>query len=56
MMPMVSTCFDSLYVIPDLLFSVLTKVVVYAGIAILACELLPLMFEMVGWGVFSWVY
>ncbi|KAG6907686.1 hypothetical protein DXG01_007789 [Tephrocybe rancida] len=31
---------------------VLTKVVVYAGIAVLACEALPAMFEMLGWGVF----
>ncbi|KAF8869396.1 PAP2 superfamily-domain-containing protein [Infundibulicybe gibba] len=34
---------------------VLTKVIVYAGIAVLACEVLPLMFEIVGWGVRSWV-
>lgn len=25
----------------------------YAGIAILATEVLPLMFEVVGWGVYS---
>ncbi|KAF5380023.1 hypothetical protein D9615_006192 [Tricholomella constricta] len=29
---------------------VLTKVVVYAGIAVLACEVLPAMFEALGWG------
>ncbi|RDB18722.1 Dihydrosphingosine 1-phosphate phosphatase YSR3 [Hypsizygus marmoreus] len=34
---------------------VLTKVVVYAGIAVLACELLPAMFEVLGWGVRSWI-
>ncbi|KAG6865552.1 hypothetical protein C0991_001556 [Blastosporella zonata] len=32
---------------------VLTKVVVYAGIAVLACEALPAMFEVLGWGVCS---
>ncbi|KAG6871786.1 hypothetical protein C0995_016626 [Termitomyces sp. Mi166 len=32
---------------------VLTKVVVYAGIAVLACEVLPAMFEVLGWGVCS---
>ncbi|KAH0581654.1 hypothetical protein H2248_011351 [Termitomyces sp. 'cryptogamus'] len=32
---------------------VLTKVVVYAGIAVLACEVLPAMFEILGWGVCS---
>ncbi|KAF8056632.1 sphingosine-1-phosphate phosphatase [Lyophyllum atratum] len=32
---------------------VLTKVVVYAGIAVLACEVLPAMFEVLGWGVRS---
>jgi hypothetical protein len=36
-------------------FLVLTKVIVYAGIAVLATEILPLMFELVGWGVKSWV-
>ncbi|EAU82992.1 sphingosine-1-phosphate phosphatase [Coprinopsis cinerea okayama7 len=30
---------------------VLTKVIVYAGIAFLACEALPLMFEHLGWGL-----
>jgi len=33
---------------------VLTKVIVYCGIAVLACEILPVMFEIVGWGVKSW--
>ncbi|THV04795.1 hypothetical protein K435DRAFT_746622 [Dendrothele bispora CBS 962.96] len=33
---------------------VLTKVIVYAGIAILACEVIPMMFELLGWGVKSW--
>ncbi|KAF9458927.1 hypothetical protein BDZ94DRAFT_1200301 [Collybia nuda] len=32
---------------------VLTKVVVYAGIAVLACNVLPVMFEILGWGVYS---
>ncbi|KAG5637587.1 hypothetical protein H0H81_004038 [Sphagnurus paluster] len=32
---------------------VLTKVVVYAGIAVLACEALPATFEVLGWGVRS---
>jgi hypothetical protein len=36
------------------LFLVLTKVIVYAGIAILAAEVLPLAFDLVGWGVKSW--
>lgn len=34
---------------------VLTKVFVYAGIAVLAREVLPAMFAIVGWGVRSWV-
>jgi len=34
---------------------VLTKVIVYAGIAVLATEILPLWFELVGLGVKSWV-
>ncbi|KAF5369021.1 hypothetical protein D9758_002980 [Tetrapyrgos nigripes] len=33
---------------------VLTKVIVYAGIAVLACEGIPMMFELIGWGVKSW--
>jgi hypothetical protein len=33
------------------LFSVLTKVVVYVGIGILATSLVPAMFEALGWGV-----
>ncbi|CAK5272151.1 unnamed protein product [Mycena citricolor] len=33
---------------------VLTKVIVYAGIAIIACEVMPVLFEMFGWGVRSW--
>ncbi|KAF8799426.1 hypothetical protein BYT27DRAFT_7317357 [Phlegmacium glaucopus] len=32
----------------------LTKVIVYAGITALATEILPLCFELVGWGVKSW--
>jgi hypothetical protein len=35
-------------------FSVLTKVVVYAGIAILAGEGLPVAFALLGWGVKPW--
>jgi dihydrosphingosine 1-phosphate phosphatase len=34
--------------------AVLTKVVVYAGIAVLACEALPITFEVWGWGVRAW--
>ncbi|KAF8970350.1 PAP2 superfamily-domain-containing protein [Flammula alnicola] len=34
---------------------VLTKVIVYAGIAVLAAEALPLAFDVLGWGVKSWV-
>ena len=34
---------------------VLTKVIVYAGIAVLAAEALPLTFDLLGWGVKSWV-
>lgn len=33
---------------------VLTKVVVYAGIAILAVEGLPITFALLGWGVKPW--
>ncbi|KZT61729.1 acid phosphatase/Vanadium-dependent haloperoxidase [Calocera cornea HHB12733] len=33
--------------------SVITKVVVYAGIGWIACEILPVMFEVFGWGVKS---
>jgi hypothetical protein len=33
---------------------VLTKVVVYAGIAILAGEGLPVTFALLGWGVKPW--
>jgi len=33
---------------------VLTKVVVYAGIAILAVEGLPITFALMGWGVKPW--
>ena len=33
---------------------VLTKVIVYAGIAVLASETLPLAFDLMGWGVKSW--
>lgn len=32
---------------------VLTKVIVYAGIAVLASEVLPLVFDLMGWGVKS---
>ena len=35
--------------------SVLTKVIVYAGIAVLATEVLPIMFDLLGWGTRSWV-
>ncbi|TFK21744.1 sphingosine-1-phosphate phosphatase [Coprinopsis marcescibilis] len=34
---------------------VLTKVIVYAGIAFLACEALPLVFEYLGWGLRYWI-
>ncbi|KAF9474578.1 hypothetical protein BDN70DRAFT_815445 [Pholiota conissans] len=34
---------------------VLTKVIVYAGIAVLATEALPLAFDVLGWGVKSWI-
>jgi hypothetical protein len=34
-------------------FLVLTKVIVYAGIAFLACDILPLLFETLGWGLHS---
>ncbi|PPQ66638.1 hypothetical protein CVT24_006930 [Panaeolus cyanescens] len=34
---------------------VLTKFVVYAGIAVLAAEVLPLAFDLLGWGTKSWV-
>lgn len=34
---------------------VLTKVIVYAGIAVLAAEVAPVMFEILGLGVKSWV-
>ncbi|KAJ7197104.1 PAP2 superfamily-domain-containing protein [Mycena haematopus] len=33
---------------------VLTKVIVYVGIAVLACEVMPVLFEKIGWGVRSW--
>ncbi|KAF7338800.1 Sphingosine-1-phosphate phosphatase [Mycena sanguinolenta] len=33
---------------------VLTKLIVYAGIAVLACEVMPVLFEKFGWGVRSW--
>ncbi|KAK0189160.1 sphingosine-1-phosphate phosphatase [Armillaria mellea] len=33
---------------------VLTKVTVYAGIALLASQVLPVMFDVLGWGVRSW--
>lgn len=32
---------------------VLTKVIVYAGIAVIACELMPLLFQRIGWGLRS---
>lgn len=34
--------------------TVLTKVFVYSGIAILACSFVPVLFEVIGWGVKSW--
>lgn len=37
------------------MFLVLTKVIVYVGIAVLACEMLPLAFDLLGWGVNSHV-
>ncbi|KAJ7199136.1 sphingosine-1-phosphate phosphatase [Mycena pura] len=33
---------------------VLTKLIVYAGIAVIACEGMPVLFETVGWGVRPW--
>ncbi|KAJ7512357.1 sphingosine-1-phosphate phosphatase [Mycena galericulata] len=33
---------------------VLTKLIVYAGIAVIACEVMPVLFERFGWGVRSW--
>lgn len=36
------------------LSAVLTKFFVYAGIAIIACEMMPVMFNVLGWGVRSW--
>ncbi|KAJ6470219.1 sphingosine-1-phosphate phosphatase [Mycena vitilis] len=33
---------------------VLTKLIVYAGIAVLACEVMPVLFERFGWGVRSY--
>ncbi|KAJ7034573.1 sphingosine-1-phosphate phosphatase [Mycena alexandri] len=33
---------------------VLTKLIVYAGIGVLACEIMPVLFERFGWGVRSW--
>ncbi|KAJ7484275.1 sphingosine-1-phosphate phosphatase [Mycena latifolia] len=33
---------------------VLTKLIVYAGIAVIACEMMPVLFERIGWGVRSW--
>ncbi|KAJ7096101.1 PAP2 superfamily-domain-containing protein [Mycena epipterygia] len=33
---------------------VLTKLIVYAGIAVIACEGMPVLFERFGWGVRSW--
>ncbi|KAJ7154572.1 sphingosine-1-phosphate phosphatase [Mycena filopes] len=33
---------------------VLTKLIVYAGIGVLACEVMPVLFERFGWGVRSW--
>ncbi|KAJ7863734.1 sphingosine-1-phosphate phosphatase [Mycena olivaceomarginata] len=33
---------------------VLTKLVVYAGIGLIACEVMPVLFETFGWGVRSW--
>jgi len=33
---------------------VLTKFFVYFGIALVACEVMPVMFNVLGWGVRSW--
>ncbi|KAJ7742179.1 sphingosine-1-phosphate phosphatase [Mycena maculata] len=33
---------------------VLTKLIVYAGIAVISCEAMPVLFEQFGWGVRSW--
>jgi len=33
--------------------NVLTKVIVYGGIAFLAAGVIPVMFELLGWGVYS---
>ncbi|KAJ8688727.1 Long-chain base-1-phosphate phosphatase [Pleurotus ostreatus] len=33
---------------------VITKMIVYAGIAVITSEVMPVMFELVGWGVKSW--
>jgi len=46
--------YTSVGVILMISLQVLTKVIVYCGIAVLACEILPVMFEIVGWGVKSW--
>lgn len=35
----------------DICCSVLTKVVVYSGIGMLACGLIPVLFEVLGWGL-----
>jgi dihydrosphingosine 1-phosphate phosphatase len=37
-------------------FTVLTKVVVYAGIAILSSEVMPITFDALGWGLYSSYY
>jgi hypothetical protein len=33
---------------------VLTKVIVYAGISVIATEIMPFIFDLLGWGVRSW--
>jgi len=47
------TCFDTLSADtpPPVFISVLTKVVVYAGIGAIATILVPATFEALGWGV-----
>lgn len=56
MMPMVRTFrFRLLLQYADVAFgTVLTKVVVYAGIGIISTEGMPLFFSLVGWGIRAW--
>lgn len=37
-----------------LIVAVLTKVIVYAGISVIATEIMPFVFDLLGWGVRSW--